>query len=267
MPEDIWAENTAEEVLTEVGTAPDTEEVESTSDVAQEEPPVVEAANIDPKKARTKEYSERLNADRAEIARKAQDDFVASSNFFDENGHKMTTKSDYDAWKDRQAEAALQQEFSSSYEDNPADAVAKLLDQKLASHPAIVAARRQEGINFINSEIASINAAFPDSGIKNIAEFQAHPKFREMDEHVRHGVSMLNAYKLANMDDILSRKTAAAKQAAFVSEASRSHLKAGASAGGDPIHMPADEMATWKALLPEKSEKQIRELYAKSKGS
>ncbi len=85
---------------------------------------------------------------------------------------------------------------------------------------------------------------------------QSHPGMR-FDE----------AYKLVNFDRLANSKGAAAKQAAINEVKSKNHLSTGTSVdvGGAEEEIPASQLEHWKEWFPDKSMKELKSLYNKTR--
>ena len=146
-----------------------------------------------------------------------------------------------------------------------------VLNQMIENNPAVQQAkvmtarmRQEAGQRALEEQIAEIGKIDP-----SVTDFQTlvqHPNFQQFDARVRQGYSLVDAFKLANYDQITGKKAAAAKQQAMNQVNGKSHLNATKSGGeGEDISIPDEEMEYFRNFFPDLSKKQIMEKYKKFK--
>lgn len=78
-----------------------------------------------------------------------------------------------------------------------------------------------------------------------------------------HGLSYLQAFKLAYADKIAEQKAAAASAGATIKQAGKEHLKATASRGQGSMEVPDDVKEYFRMFTPNATDDEIRASYAK----
>lgn len=78
-----------------------------------------------------------------------------------------------------------------------------------------------------------------------------------------HGLSYLQAFKLAYADKIAEQKAAAASAGATIKQAGKEHLKATASRGKESVEVPDDVKDMFRTFTPNATDEEIRASYAK----
>ena len=94
------------------------------------------------------------------------------------------------------------------------------------------------------------------------------PTFPVFDAYVRQGLSITDAYRLANFDSLAQRDAAANRQAAINSVRGKSHLApiggVAGEAGKQLVDIPQNERYLWEEAYPELSYKELKEKYNKT---
>ena len=146
-----------------------------------------------------------------------------------------------------------------------------VLNQMIENNPAVQQAkvmtarmRQEAGQRALEEQISEIGKIDP-----SVTDFQTlvqHPNFQQFDARVRQGYSLVDAFKLANYDQITGKKAAAAKQQALNSVNGKNHLNPTKSAGtGDDVVVPEETMAMYRSAFPNWTKQQIIEDYKKHK--
>ena len=124
--------------------------------------------------------------------------------------------------------------------------------------------RQEEAQKAMEAQIAEISKL--DPSVTDFNSLVRHPNFQQFDQMARRGYSLVDAFKLANYDQITGKKAAAAKQQAMNQVNGKSHLNATKSGGaGEDISIPDEEMEYFRNFFPDLSKKQIMEKYKKFK--
>lgn len=104
-----------------------------------------------------------------------------------------------------------------------------------------------------------------DPSIKSEADLFVHPSYQKVYELVsKNGLSVVDAYKLANYQNLSAKNTAAAKQAAVNQAKAKNHLEAtgnGMASNDSLVDVPASLAATWRAMNPGISDSEIKTKY------
>lgn len=106
-----------------------------------------------------------------------------------------------------------------------------------------------------------------DPSLNSTDEILNDPLMPLMMDKVARGMSLVDAYKIVNFDKLSSQKGQAAKQAAINQVKSKNHLATGAALNvadaGDEI--PSNLVEKFKETFPDKSMKELKALYNKTR--
>lgn len=116
----------------------------------------------------------------------------------------------------------------------------------------------------VASELAQIRQMDPN--IRSVADLLTMPRAREFYQLVRRGNSFVDAYKLANYDQLTQKAAAAARQQAQNLARSKGHLFAASQRGKGGATVPVEEMNLFRAFNPQASETAIQAYYNKYQG-
>lgn len=120
-------------------------------------------------------------------------------------------------------------------------------------------AGKQEFIARRETELAEIRKLNPGvQTLTDIVEMETGPEFIG---YVNRGLGYLEAYKLANHDQLVSRARAAGEQAARNAEAGKRHLQPVRAASGEPVTVPEEVKRMYRKFTPEISEQEILRHY------
>ena len=120
--------------------------------------------------------------------------------------------------------------------------------------------RAQEAVTM---ELKKISAL--DPAVKTMEDIAKMPTAGKFNEYVQKGLSLTDAFELANREAITARRIEAAKTAARNGVAGKQHLNpvGGSGEGNEPISVPAADRAAYLELFPDATEDDIRREYAK----
>ena len=101
--------------------------------------------------------------------------------------------------------------------------------------------------------------------IKSKEDLVKLENFEDIVKLVEKGNSLVEAYKLANFDKLVSKKQSAAEQAAINQAKSKSHLQktGGVADTSTLLEIPERDIAEWKKIYPNLSASQLKEKYNK----
>jgi len=100
--------------------------------------------------------------------------------------------------------------------------------------------------------------------LKTVEDVMDLPNAQQMIGLVRSGLSLADAYKISNFDDLMAGKAAGAKQAALNSINGTAHLNSTDSLAGaddNEVEIPQNELAQWKRAFPHASAAELRKKY------
>lgn len=183
----------------------------------------------------------------------------------------IRSEADYRAYQeaDRQAQQAAQ--FQRAGIDP--ETVRGLVDE--AVRPLRQQVQRQE-LNAIQEQAKNVNARAQETirqgvetirqlygaevgGVEDIAAMPTGPQF---NTYVQKGLSLEEAYYLANRKDIDARRLGAARQAGINRASGKGHLAGMPAAAGDAPYQPtAAEKAAYREFMPEATDAEIAKAY------
>lgn len=145
-----------------------------------------------------------------------------------------------------------------------------LLNDAILNNPVMKQAQQmiaqqheQQAASQIEQDIKNITAI--DPSIKTVGDLAKQENFPQIMQLVRdHNLTVDMAYKLANMDKIAQRQSAAAQQAAINQVKGKSHLNpftGGDAAGQRMAEIPARELPVWREYYPDLSLEELRKKY------
>ena len=187
-------------------------------------------------------------------------------------GAPITSMEEYQNWKKEFDQAKLQQDLQSG--KLTADTLAKAIAQNPTIKQAEIlvnkarmqaeTAEREAMQAKIDAEIGQIHQM--DPSINSVEDLLAMPNADHFRQLVKRGNSFLDAYKLANYDQLTQRAAAAARQQAQNLARSKSHLTAGSQQGAGAATVPTGEMELFRMFNPQASDSAIQEYYNKYRG-
>lgn len=143
----------------------------------------------------------------------------------------------------------------------------KRVEEKMKNDPAYKEFQRARDESIFMKQIDSLVVDFPDlKGIvKSIPDLKNLPNSEEIINLVdKRGLTISDAYYLANKKDIVSGKSASAIQAAINNIKSKDHMKPTAGAGSptSTVKIPPETMKMYKSWFPNWTEELIKKHYA-----
>ena len=251
----------------------DTAEVDSPAESTETEAgeketaPAEQSAEENAKQAAARRKRERdaeiakVRAEAQAEAQRSLDDTIKGlglTNTF--TGKPITSKAEYDEWKQAEAngkrtEIAEAAGMSETEFDSFVDRLPQVQDYKRAAE----AARQQEQRSVLKDQIEQI--AKLDPSIKSVKDLFDRPEYKDIYANVQKGISIVDAFKLANFDKLTASASDAARQAALNSANSKEHLAATSQRGAGAVPVPSDVKAQYKLLNPDATDAEIQEHY------
>ena len=181
----------------------------------------------------------------------------------------ITTRAEYDAYKAKHNAENITAELGK------AGISPDVINSIISSHPAIKEAseaaqayktaqeqaQQQSARVRLDEQIKEISAL--DPAIKTADDLMALPVYDKIRDYVRRGLSIVEAYKLTNMDKLTDKKTAAAAQSAINKVASKEHLTSTTSRGKGDNPIPRKQLEMYRLLRPNMTDKEIKADWAK----
>ncbi len=200
-------------------------------------------------------------------------------------GKPVLTLADYEAYQrayNADVAAARQREQEEAMRAAGMDptAISAMIQEAVANDPAVLEAKamaqaakaremeaqRQAAMGWYGEQIKVINALDPAANIKDLDDLAGRDKaaFASMLDQVRRGMSLVDAYKLANYDRLVQAQVAAARQKTRNQAAGKAHLAplGGKSGPAEDVTVPADVMRQYREMFPSMSDADIRKEYA-----
>lgn len=146
----------------------------------------------------------------------------------------------------------------------------EVLNQAIAHNPTvqqanqiIQKAQQQEGERALQAAVAEIGKL--DSNIKSVQDLFKMDTFRQFDDLVHAGYSLVHAYQIANYDNLMSKRSEAAKQATLNSVNGKGHLSPTRGGAGDSTVIPQDTLNMYRRMFPDKDDNWILGQYKQFK--
>jgi hypothetical protein len=218
---------------------------------------------------RQREESARQEATKARIDKIYADMFRGQTDPF--TGKPITSEAEYLSYK--AADERKKQEETLSAAGIKPETIEKLVDARVAQHPdvqraqqAIAAANQEraraagiEAQKAITAELQRISTVDPD--VKSLHDIANMPTAPAFNRYVQQGLSLEDAFYLANRKDIETRRQAASRQAAVNQAKGKDHLNPAEEAGKGEVTVPADAAREYRAMMPDATDEQIKKDY------
>lgn len=203
----------------------------------------------------------------------AQEQFFRDAGLKDTfTGKPITNMQEFTAWKQR-FDAAKGERAMKSGKLTP-----EVLEEAISRHPLIQKAqavidqaetdRRQQqearDKARIDEELRQIGLLDPN--VKTVADILKLPTAQAFRDNVARGHTLLDAYRLANFDQLTAARAAAARQEALNNARGKEHLGVtGAGRGPGAEAVPAEQMRLFRVMMPDATDDQIQTWYNKHK--
>ncbi len=145
----------------------------------------------------------------------------------------------------------------------------ELVEQLVANSPVMRQAQQvlrqatiDEGNREMTQQIQQISGFYPE--VKTLDDIVRMETFPVFDSYVRQGLSLVDAFRLANFDALSQRDAAASRQAAINAAKGKGHLSPVGGGAGDLSHevdIPASEISLWEECYPGVPYKELRKKY------
>lgn len=103
-----------------------------------------------------------------------------------------------------------------------------------------------------------------EPSIKTIEDVAKHESYEKVLAYVQNGLGLADAFKLANYDSLVTKKSEAVKQAAVNQAKSKNHMETtnGVAVASETLTpIPSGLLAKWKTAYPELSMEQLTKKY------
>lgn len=150
------------------------------------------------------------------------------------------------------------EEFNSFLAEQPE--IREAREAKKKADDAAAEAAQERAKARIDSQMEEIRKLDPT--IKEIGDLAGLKSYNEIYDKVKQGYSLLDAYKLANWEELQKNAAAAAQQAARNAN-SKNHMQAHSARGSGAVTVPADIMESYRIFNPGMSDAEITAHYNK----
>lgn len=206
---------------------------------------------------RTKAFSDRLKQKTQDIEKKYQDKL-----------NNIAKNKGYDTWEDFEKAQNRDTLIEAGVEDP--DKFSDVLNRMISESPEVIKAReiiekqkQDENDKIMAEELKMIHAI--DDSIETLDDISKMDNCEEVIEKLNKGYSLYDAYVLCNMSRISQINKDKKEKDKLNNTNSKSHMKKTTGGSNNYVEVPADEYAIYKKNLPNWTDKQIREHYAKNK--
>jgi hypothetical protein len=261
--ESVPAEQTeaSEPEVNEEGTEGEVETTE-TPEATEEQPELDRnAIYADARRKAEAEYKRKQSAIDAQFAEKFKDYKNPIT------GQQIQTAQDY--YNALIAQEQLQTKKTLADNGIDPDLIEKAVNNSPAVKAAnlVIAEQRIEKVkSYIEEQVREVGKIDPD--IRSAQDIEKSDRYPQILNYVNNNrLSIVDAYKLVYADKLNEKRTEAVKQQTINNARSQSHLKAtesGAGSGDSLVNIPENQLAKWREFFPDKSEKELREIYNNS---
>lgn len=129
------------------------------------------------------------------------------------------------------------------------------------SNPEIPPEKAEAIRKEIDEQIKQISGIDPE--IKTVQDLVASKEYPQIKEYFDKGLSLIEAYKLANMDKLVL-SAQAERQRALNLSGSKEHLKPQTTRGAGAVTVPPDVMSLYRELMPDATEADIQKHFNKT---
>ncbi len=187
-------------------------------------------------------------------------DSISRLSLVDASGNAVTTKEQFEAYiagieKDKRQNFLDRTGFSEDELQKFIDNLPEVRKAKEVSQSAELAKAKAN----VDEQIRQISQINPE--IKSLSDLTALPTYKDIYDKVKKGYSITDAYFVVHKDDIISKNTASARQAALNAASSKGHLEASTSRGTGAETVPSDIASLYRELDPGISDAEIRKHY------
>lgn len=122
---------------------------------------------------------------------------------------------------------------------------------------------KNDALNRLKADLQIVSEI--DPSIQSESDLAKHESYEQVVELVsKHGLSLPEAFKLANYDSISAKRTSAVKQAAINQARGKDHLEgstSGVAVSESGVDIPLSEIATWREYYPGLSDAELKKKY------
>jgi hypothetical protein len=177
-------------------------------------------------------------------------------------GQPIRTKAEWDAWKTREAQEKKKEVADASgMNEAEFDAFVQNLPSVRDYRRAAEEARQQKQKMILDEQITAIGKL--DPSVKTVEDLVKRPEYKQVYDYVKKGISIVDAFKLANYDTLTQSAAAASRQAAINAANSKEHMAPTQTRGSGAVTVPADVKEQYKLFNPTATDAEIQAHYAR----
>ena len=177
-------------------------------------------------------------------------------------GQPIRTKAEWDAWKAKEAQEKKKEVAESAgMNDAEFDSFINNLPSVRDYRRAAEEARMEKRKTILSEQITAIGKL--DPSVKTVEDLTRRPEYQQIYDYVKRGISIVDAFKLANYDALTQNAAAASRQAAINAANSKDHMAPTQTRGSGAVTVPADVKEMYKIYNPTATDAEIQAHYAK----
>uniref|UniRef100_UPI0028A08A9A hypothetical protein n=1 Tax=Anaerotignum sp. TaxID=2039241 RepID=UPI0028A08A9A len=123
----------------------------------------------------------------------------------------------------------------------------------------------REAENFAKTQLGNLLAKYPDCGLTDLNQLEQSEVGRAVLQDWGKTGDLIKAYTANFADEIMQRRTAAAKQGTLNAINGKRHLSPTKGGGGGGESMSQEEFKTWKGFFPDATYEEIQKMWKKNK--
>lgn len=188
-----------------------------------------------------------------------------------ETGKAIASLEELNTWHSAQTAKKLEEDLKKGkltpeglqqvIDQNPV--VQKVKQQQEEAEAQAERVRQAERKNKVQKELEEIQKLNP--GIKSMDDLLTMPNSKEFYDLVKQGCSFVQAYKLANYDQLIAQQAQKAQAQADALARGKEHLTPTQVRGAGAVPVPSEELAIYRRMMPNASEAEIQAHYQKYK--
>lgn len=207
--------------------------------------------------SKTKAFSKRLNEERAKIAKAEEDKTQAKLD-------EVAKERGFGSWSELEEYDRREKIESLGIVDG--EAFDKVLSEAISKNPIVQDAKKIVESNMQKEQFEVIDAAISEIGeldpdIKSIDDILSMDKYDDLFDLVKKGASLVDAYKVVELDKIAEYKVKNITKDKITNMNSKNHLKSVKGGGSSSVTVPEDILAHYKKNNPNMTEDDIRKHY------
>lgn len=254
----------AEQTTTEATTTEDTAGEKETEPAAQSAEENAKFAAARRKAEQERDAAiERVRQEERQAAQRSLNEAIAAMGQTNPyTGKAVTTKAEWDAWKAQEAqektkEVAESAGMSQTEFDNFINNLPSVRDYRQAAERA----RQQDQKMKLSEQITEIGKLDPT--VKTVEDLTKRPEYPQIYATVKKGISVVDAFKLANYDTLTQNAAAASRQAALNAANSKEHMAPTQTRGSGAVPVPDNVKQMYRLYNPDATDAEIQAHYAK----